>query len=224
MKFDFNIKTFLRVDDSMLETLLPLVNLGYHYKDHWVVWMIAADKVTPEVEEWLRHQPDDAHDICRHIGFIDGIKSCPVDEVGYITYLTIGVSLSAVDRDQIYRMKQHGRLSIIEADTTRPGFDATKNPHLFTQASMGFVYTPRFAKPLADFVLVDKKVNPELEEKFLASLDGHDFYYDYSDSLSVWKRGEAATKRLKDAGIEMGLSKADVDRLYLLKCKELTKR
>ena len=64
----------------------------------------------------------------------------------------------------------------------------------------------------------------KLEKKFLDSLIGHDFWTDYSDSPSVRRRGDAEMNRLKAEGIEMGLSKADVDRLYTQKANELSKR
>ena len=40
----------------------------------------------------------------------------------------------------------------------------------------------------------------------------------------VRRRGDAEMNRLKAEGIEMGLSKADVDRLYTQKANELSKR
>ena len=221
MKFLLDIKTFLRADDAMLDLLLPHVTAGYHFKDHWAIWMIPTENVTDETKEWLSYQPAKSFDTCRYIGFIEGIKSCSVNEIGYVTYLAIGVSLSALNREQIQRLiRTKGSLSVIEADVTLPGYDVTKNPNLFTQGSTGFLYTSRYK---AELTLAPKEESSsDLAKKFLDSLEGHDFWYDYSDSLSVYKAGKARAEALKRAGCEMGLTGDEVERLYNQKYKELT--
>jgi hypothetical protein len=223
MKFLINVKTFLRADDAMLNLLLPHVSCGYPVKGHWAVWLIPTNKVPDEVKTWLQHQPVDVYDTCRYIGFVDGLKSCEVNDPTYTTHLAIGVSLSALDREQIQRLiRGKGSLSIVEADVSRPGFDVTKNPNLFTQGSTGFLYTSRYK---AELTLAPKEESSsDLAKKFLDSLEGHDFWYDYSDSLSVYKAGKARAEALKRAGCEMGLTGAEVERLYNQKYKELMKR
>ena len=225
MKFLINVKTFLRADDAMLDLLLPHVSGGYPVKGHWAVWLIPTNKVPEEIKTWLQHQPADAYDTCRYIGFIEGLKSCSVNEIGYVTYLAIGVSLSALNREQIQRLiRTKGSLSVIEANVTLPGYDVTKNPNLFTQGSTGFLYTSRYQPMQRVITETVSDSNLDLEQKFLDSLEGHDFWYDYSDSLSVYKAGKARAEDLKRAGCEMGLTGAEVERLYNQKYKELMKR
>ena len=229
MKFLLDIKTFLRADDEMLDLLLPQVTTGYHFKEHWAVWLIPTNVVSNEVKAWMEHQPADSFATCRYIGFVDGLKACNIDETAYTTYLAIGVSLSMLTRDQIQRLiRSKGSLSIIEANIEIGDYTSTKNPNLFTQGSAGFMYTPRFKSltaALADAIapLVDES-KLALNQKFLDSLEGHDFWYDYSDSLSVYKAGKARAEDLKRAGRELGLTGAEVEQLYNQKYKELMKR
>lgn len=223
MKYLLDIKTFIRADDAMLDLLLPQVTTGYHFKDHWAIWLIPTNKVTTEVKEWLGYQPANSYDTCRYIGFVDGLKSCNADETTYATYLAVGVSLSMLTRDQIQRLiRSKGSLSIVEANIEIGDYTSTKNPNLFTQGSAGFMYTPRFKSlpvaPVAD----ESKL--ALNQKFLDSLEGHDFWYDYSDSLSVYKAGKARADDLKRAGRELGLTAVEVENLYNQKYKELMKR
>lgn len=226
MQFLLDIKTFIRADDAMLDLLLPQVTTGYHFKEHWAVWLIPTNIVNNEVKAWMEHQPADSFATCRYIGFVDGLKACSIDETSYTTYLAIGVSLSMLTRDQIQRLiRSKGSLSIVEADVTLPGYDATKNPNLFTQGSKGFMYTSRRK---VEYVKIEVPPPDEsklaLAQKFLDSLEGHDFWYDYSDSLSVYKVGKARADDLKRAGRELGLTGAEVDRLYNQKYAELMKR
>lgn len=225
MKFLLDIKTFLRADDEMLDLLLPQVTTGYHFKGHWAVWLIPTNVVNNEVKAWMEHQPADSFATCRYIGFVDGLKACNIDETTYTTYLAIGVSLSMLTRDQIQRLiRSKGSLSIVEADVTLPGYDATKNPNLFTQGSTGFLYTSRYQPMQRVITETVSDSNLDLEQKFLDSLEGHDFWYEYSDSLSVYKAGKAREEEIKRAGVEMGLANSEVERLYKQKYQELMKR
>ena len=225
MKFLIDVKTFLRADDAMLDLLLPHVSCGYPVKGHWAVWLIPTNKVPDEVKTWLQHQPVDAYDTCRYIGFVDGLKSCEVNDPTYTTHLAIGVSLSTLDREQIQRLiRGKGLLSIVEADVSRPGYDVTKNPNLFTQGSTGFLYTSRYQPMQRVITETVSDSNLDLEQKFLDSLEGHDFWYEYSDSLSVYKAGKAREEEIKRAGVEMGLANSEVERLYKQKYQELMKR
>ena len=225
MKFLINVKTFLRADDAMMDLLLPHVSCGYPVKGHWAVWLIPTNKVPDEVKTWLQHQPVDAYDTCRYIGFVDGLKSCEVNDPTYTTHLAIGVSLSTLDREQIQRLiRGKGSLSIVEADVSRPGFDVTKNPNLFTQGSTGFLYTSRYKSAQTAVTETESESKLVLKQKFIDSLKGHDFWYDFSDSLSVYKAGKARAEDLKRAGRELGLTGAEVEQLYNQKYKELMKR
>lgn len=215
MKFLIDVKTFLRADNAMLDLLLPHVSCGYPVKGHWAVWLIPTNKVPDEVKTWLQHQPIDAYDTCRYIGFVDGLKSCEVTDPVYTTHLAIGVSLSALDREQIQRLiRGKGSLSIVEADVSLPGYDVTKNPNLFTQGTTGFLYTPRYKSTQTAVTETESESKLVLKQKFIDSLKGHDFFYEYSGSLSVYRAGKAHEEKLKLEGCAMGLSKPEVDRLY----------
>lgn len=223
MLLDVGIKTFVRLDENVMDVLFSHVTLTQHVKDHWVYWMLPTEKVTPQIKDWLDLQGETAWATTKFIGFIDGIKRCePTD--GY-TYLTIGISLSTVTEQQIAQMLSDRRsFGIVPCDLAYGDFNETKSPLLFTKGDANFLYAQRIVKPIEELIAHLRPVpKPELEKKFLDSLNGHDFWYDYSDSLSVWKRGDAEMKRLKAEGIEMGLSKSDVERLYIQKYKELTK-
>lgn len=216
MMYSVNIKTFLRADKDMLDVLLPHVSLGFHYKDHWMLWMIPTYKVTTDVGEWLKVQPSTSWETCKVIGVNAGVVTAtPSDRY---TYLTIGVSLSMLDQEQIRRIHDTGdQFSLVEADVTFGNYLPTKNPSLFTLPGKDFLYIPRCHKAAMPVEMqVDESAirHAEIEQKFIDSLVGHDFFYEYSDSLSVYRAGKAHEEKLKLEGCAMGLSKSDVDRLY----------
>lgn len=219
MIMNTSIKTYLRLDDMMMSTVLPAVSCGYHVQDHWLIWTIPTHQVTPEIKAWLAAQPDTAYAKVRFTGLFDGM----VDDAVTGTHLAVGVSLSAASGEMLYTLYS-GRqpMSMVQVrDTSK--LSPTKHPLLFTDAKRPeFLYYKLEPK---EFVPpVTPQVNAELVQKFKESLKGHDFWYAYSDSASVYRNGEATTKRLKDAGVAMGLSREVVDLLYTEMYNELTKR
>lgn len=222
MENNIGIKTFVRVDQAMIDLLLPEVITGHQVEDHWGFWVFNAKTISPKIKEWLACQPSDSWAVVR---FTSAYQRLIADPEG--TRIAVGVSLSQVTPEQIRQMLDSRKpISIIEVETGLLRYTVTKNPNIYT-ADRDFFYVPRFVgqglpEPIKPSVSM-RSSNTELEQKFKDSLNGHDFWYDYSDSLSVWRAGEARTKDLKDAGIAMGLSRSDVDRLYDEKYKELTK-
>ena len=224
MLLDVGIKTFVRLDENVMDVLFPHVTLTKHVKDHWVYWMLPTEKVTPQIKDWLDHQGASAWTTTKFIG-VDFLVHC-VEPTDAYTYLTIGISLSGVTEQQVARMLNDRRsFSIVPCDLAFGDFNETKSPLLFTKGDANFLYAQRIVKPIEELIAhLRRPPNLELEKKFLDSLIGHDFWTDYSDSPSVRRRGDAEMNRLKAEGIEMGLSKADVDRLYTQKANELSKR
>lgn len=219
MIMNASIKTYLRLDDMMMSTVLPTVTCGYHVQGHWLIWTIPTHRVTSEIKAWLGAQPDTAYAMVRFVGLFDGI----VDDGVTGTHLAVGVSLSTATDEMVHTLYS-GRqpMSLVQVrDTSK--LSPTKHPLLFTDAKHPeFLYYKLEPK---EFVPpVTPQVNSELVQKFKGSLKGHDFWYAYSDSNSVWKSGDADMKRLKDAGVEMGLTRTQVDTLYNEVYKELMKR
>ena len=224
MLLDVGIKTFVRLDENVMDVLFPHVTLTKHVKDHWVYWMLPTEKVTPQIKDWLDHQGASAWTTTKFIG-VDFLVQHNEPTDAY-TYLTIGISLSGVTEQQVARMLNDRRsFSIVPCDLAFGDFNETKSPLLFTKGDANFLYAQRIVKPIEELIAhLRRPPNLELEKKFLDSLIGHDFWTDYSDIPSVRRRGDAEMNRLKAEGIEMGLSKADVDRLYTQKANELSKR
>lgn len=224
MLLDVGIKTFVRLDENVMDVLFPHVTLTKHVKDHWVYWMLPTEKVTPQIKDWLDHQGASAWTTTKFIG-VDFLVQHNEPTDAY-TYLTIGISLSGVTEQQVARMLNDRRsFSIVPCDLAFGDFNETKSPLLFTKGDANFLYAQRIVKPIEELIAhLRRPPNLELEKKFLDSLIGHDFWTDYSDSPSVRRRGDAEMNRLKAEGIGMGLSKADVDRLYTQKANELSKR
>lgn len=221
MIFNTSIKTYLRLDDMMMSTVLPATTAGYHAKDHWLVWTIPNYNMTPEIEAWLANQPASASAKIRFIGLYNGMVE---DAVGG-THTAIGVSLSSASNEMLYKLYRSKKpMSLIHAYTTED-LKPTKHPLLFTDCRRpDFLYYKLIPKPIDSLITPrNDVVDPVLVEKFKDSLKGHDFWYSYSDSSSVYRAGEARTKRLIDAGVEMGLTKEQADKLYKEVYTELSK-
>lgn len=219
MIMNTSIKTYLRLDDMMMSTVLPVVTCGYHVQDHWLIWTIPTNQVTPELKVWLDAQPDTAYAKVRFMGFLDGL----VDDAVTGTHIAVGVSLSTASDEMLYMLYSCSQpMSMVHVrDTSK--LSPTKHPLLFTDAKRPeFLYYK--LEPQEYVPPVTPQVNSELVQMFKDSLKDHDFWYAYSDSNSVWKSGEADMKRLKDAGVEMGLTRTQVDTLYNEVYKELMKR
>ena len=142
--------------------------------------------------------------------------------------IMIGVSLSKLDFSQLEYL---GRSKIIRviSPINRNYANAVANPSqplLAVVPNSGIFYleTKAFDKKMEELAAARK--SPEqlnaTELAFMESLNGHDFWYGYSDSISVYRAGEARAKDLLDAGVESGLTLARAKELYTKKYKELT--
>lgn len=221
---NIRIKTFIRLDQQMIDLLLPKVTVGHHLEKHWMFWTIPVREVTGVLETWLKSQPEDSW---ARVSYADMFSQLMLDKNG--DRIAIGISLSEITPEQIRTLIDSRKAMSFITCTIDERFIATKNPYIFTDprkdGGISYMYVQNgigLPQPLPPFESSPLFApSAELEKKFKDSLEGHDFWYDYSDSLSVWKAGEARTKELKDGGVAMGLSRSDVDRLYREKYKEL---
>lgn len=207
MKIDINVKTFLRLDEATINLLLPSVKLGYVVKEHWMVWLIPTSAMPVDVQQWLDHQEPDSHDHCIHkdmnrLGTVDD------KDRNYNTYVGIGVSLSQVSHDQIRDIQRgQGAFPLIPRDCV-DGLKPTRNPRLYTDPNKPeFVYFKK--QPVKEKPVVSKELPAEYHT-FIDMLNGFDHWYSYSDSIAVYKNGEARRQELERKARDMGLTDAQV--------------
>lgn len=239
MLFDINIKSFIRLDQTMLDLLLPTVTIGMVVKNHWVYWLIPNKNLTLEHKEWLSAQPDDCH---AKVSFFANLTHLCKDENG--RYTAIGISLSQVTPSQIRQIldtrKGLGLItsSFIQHNLEDGKFTPSVNEHIFLTKKGDYLYVKTgIGKPTLPLDLSveppaspssspypSSRPDPELAAKFEDLLKGHDFFYEYSDSLSVYKAGKRHEEELKSAGLALGLSRTHVDEIYNAKYQSLMKR
>lgn len=209
-----NIQTFVRVDQDMVDKLLPRVHFALPYKEHWALWIIAIDCPCPDVFKWMSHQDASVYvpvDYCP-----DGTLSNGSPESRYIA---IGVSYSTCDLDLLKLLASRPSLSIKSC----AGFEyvenlvRTKNPLLRLSVSRKVYYFESGVTALrADAKKhIHHRLSPK-EAEFINSLAGHDFFYEYSDALNVYRNGKRREEELKAAGVALGLRQDRVDELYAL--------
>jgi hypothetical protein len=227
MKNNIGIKTFVRLDQAMIDLLIPHVSVGYHVEKHWAFWVLTPH-ISEEVETWLSLQPEDSY---TRVSYTSTFRQLLCDPKS--SRIAIGISLSEVTGKQIHQLLSSRKpLSFVSTGLDLSDYIPTKNPLIYNEASQEFFYVSRnigadatavTPTPIPQFPTTPP-TNPELAQKFIDSLAGHDFFYDYSDSLAVYKSGKAAEKRLKDEGVAMGISRTEVERLYTEKYKSYLKR
>lgn len=239
MLFDINIKSFIRLDQTMLDLLLPTVKIGMVAENHWVYWLVPNKNLTPELKEWLSAQPDDCH---AKVSLTSRFTQLCKDEKG--RYTAIGISLSQATPSQIRsildKRKPVGLItsSFIQHNLEDGTLTPTVNEHIFLNKKGDYLYVKTdIGKPTLPVDLSveppastsslpypSSRPDPEMAEKFESLLEGHDFFYEYSDSLSVYKAGKRHEEELKSAGLALGLSRKHVDEIYNAKYQSLMKR
>ena len=211
------IKTFLRVDEDMVKQLSSKIIVAYTEKGHWGVWLFPEYEMVRDESfmSWLNNQPKDCYSYFHFNGGEVVSADAPIE--GKVRYIGLGVSYSTTQPKEIEALLNlNAPIRMIKTFRTVSTWTPTKNPHLFNDGAGYLMYVPP-----AD---VSVEVPDSLEKKFIDSLKGHDFFYGYSDSLSVYQNGEADEKRLKVEGVRSGLSVADVVRLYNAEYRRLSKR
>lgn len=225
MNNNIRIKCFIRLDQTMMDLLLPKVIVGHHVEKHWMFWTISVRELTGEIGEWLKAQPNDSW---ARVSYTSMFEQLMLNEQG--DRIAIGISLSDISPEQIRMLIDSRKAMSIITCSIDESYSRTKNPHIYTDPLKNGLTTymyvkkglglPETAKPIIPVYQVPQN----LVEKFMTSLEGHDFFYDYSDSLAVWKAGKAAEKRLKEEGVAMGIPREEVERLYTEKYKSYLKR
>ena len=208
-----SIRTYIRLNAELIELLKTNIVTSIVIEGKWLQLGMCHDTYLDQrIMTWLEAQSPSAY----YRGADDRIM--------------IGVSLSQLDFSQLEYL---GRSKIIRviSPINRNYANAVANPSqplLAVVPNSGIFYleTKAFDKKMEELAAARKSSDQlnATELAFMESLNGHDFWTDYSDSPSVRRRGDAEMNRLKAEGIEMGLSKADVDRLYTQKANELSKR
>lgn len=225
MNNNIRIKCFIRLDQTMMDLLLPKVIVGHHVEKHWMFWTIPVRELTGEVAQWLEAQPKDSW---ARVSYTNMFEQLMLNEQG--DRIAIGISLSDISPEQIRMLIDSRKAMSIITCSIDESYSRTKNPHIYTDPLKNGMTTYMYVKKGTGLPETAKPIIPvyrapqDLVEKFMASLEGHDFFYEYSDSLSVWKAGKADEQRLKAEGVAMGIPEDEVNRLYDKKYKELTKR
>ena len=218
------IKTFIRLDTELLKMFGPLVNTTVVAKGHCIVATLkhtANDRA--DVLAWLAAQPNDCY---AHV---------EVPTRGG-SRIEIGFSLSKLEYGELVKMTNSRNFSIIQHSRsvyTGMKLTPTGNPLLSTAEGSDYLYLiPHEDAPIEEVAAqLPVEIPPETmaivtklsatEQEFIDSLKGHDFFYAYSDSLSVFKAGKADEDRLIAAGVAMGLSETRVQHLYRAEYKRL---
>ena len=208
-----SIRTYIRLNAELIELLKANIVTSIVIEGKWLQLGMSYDTYRDHrIMSWLEVQDPTAY----YRGADDRIM--------------IGVSLSQLDFSQLEYL---GRSKIIRviSPINRNYADAVPNPSqplLAVVPNSGIFYleTKAFDKKMEALAAVRK--SPEqlnaTELAFMESLKGHDFFYAYSDSLSVFKAGEARSKALIDAGVESGLTLERANELYAMKYKKLAGR
>ena len=206
-----SIRTYIRLNAELIELLKANIVTSIVIEGKWLQLGMRHDTYLDQrIMTWLEAQSPSAY----YRGADDRIM--------------IGVSLSQLDFSQLEYL---GRSKIIRAISpiNRNYANAVANPSqplLAVVPNSGIFYleTKAFDKKMEELAAARKSPDQlnATELAFMESLNGHDFWYDYSDSISVYRAGEARTKDLLDAGVESGLTLARAKELYTKKYKELT--
>lgn len=214
------ISSFLRVDDNMLEIVLPHVAFAYPHKGHRAIWAIPIDVKSPGLIAWLNAQDVDSFAGGFYIPMDNGTL---IPAATTATHIGLGVSYSQLDINQIKRIAVKSAMRIIDTADFQyvEHAVATDNPLLRLNMARRMYYyeTNKTAiKPNARKHIHSKLSRREAE--FIDSLTGHDFFYEYSDSIEVYRSGKRHEEILKEAGIKMGLTHERVNELYKLAYRE----
>lgn len=206
-----SIRTYIRLNAELIELLKANIVTSIVIEGKWLQLGMCHDTYLDQrIMTWLEAQSPSAY----YRGADDRIM--------------IGVSLSQLDFSQLEYL---GRSKIIRviSPINRNYANAVANPSqplLAVVPNSGIFYleTKAFDKKMEELAAARKSSDQlnATELAFMESLNGHDFWYGYSDSISVYRAGEVRAKDLLDAGVESGLTLARAKELYTKKYKELT--
>lgn len=191
-KFD-TIKTFIRLDEdvwALLSNQKFLTNvkvIGHH-----AIW---ASEDIPAIREWLNYQPKDSYFTSKF-----NYDYMPVNKTTGNERIYIGVSLSQASAELLAKVSK-SKLSLrCLAHEFYVSQTATVNPNLFTSDDGWWWVKPN---------LSDETINIVRD-----LLKHHDFYYEYSDSHSVYQNGDKQFKTAKSAALAVGVCSEDFLKVY----------
>lgn len=213
-----NIKTFIRLDTQLLDLMLKHINTAVVVGDHWIIATLKYTATNAaDVQAWLAAQPADCHGMTQPQYGRDRI--------------IVGFSLSKLGYDDLYRLAKTNTCKIMKHRTHQynlKSYKPTANPFLLLNESETYFYMVKRHEP--EVIQLPVEIPEDIpstnllpvEKQFMDSLEGHDFWYSYSDSLSVYKAGEHRREILICNGVKLGLTQRRVVELYNLKYKQLT--
>lgn len=213
------ITTFLRIDQQIMDDVLPhLVAVIPHNELH-CHWLFILKNLNTELGNWLMAQSDEAIGL----GSINE-ETMELQNVANPKYVVVGISYSTLTADMLTKlaMRVNTRMTDVHAFKYLNYAVKTRNPLIMWNRERKQYYYESENPVYAKFKTVSNLT--ELELQFVESLAGHDFFYEYSDSLTAYKAGKHREANLKAAGVAMGLSQNRVEILYNAEYKRLTNR
>lgn len=196
------IRTFYRPEETMLEMLAVY---GLNIKSingHHCVISVVDNALT---QEFLRNNPDGCE-----------VIKMEVEPFPAYNVINVGVSLSQFTIDDFKKLNGSKLSSAFQftnlnvrpwngAKTLREVLKPTQVPDLYIAPSET-AYMWHDGSPKEEYTV--------LETKFVELLNGFDFYYDYSDDLSVYRRWNNKWEEIQKQGSELGLSNTRMNEIY----------
>lgn len=213
------ITTFLRINQEMVDILLPHLVAVIPYKELHCHWLFNIDNTNTKLIDWLMAQSGESIGI----GSVN-TTTLSLEEAANPKYAVVGISYSTLTTEMLTKIvsRTNSRMTDVHDFKYLNYAVKTRNPLLmWCRERKQYYYESQ--NPMYDKFKTKTSLS-ELEQKFISSLAGHDFFYEYSDSLNVYKAGKRREAELKEAGVKMGLTHNQVDVLYNAEYKRLAKR
>lgn len=199
-----DINKFIRIDDVVKQLVYPHVNVAKTLdKRYLVVTLKCAANNDQQLIHWLKHQDKETYAIEKN-------------------RIVIGLSISTLDEKELAEAVNVGLVFLMPPLLERSAIAHATNHNVFyfEKISQLFVRRTNVAK-VSTPQEVDSCPVPnmntdttELEKKFVESLTGHDFWYEYSDSSSVYHAGRNRHEALIQEGVNTGLTRKRCEELY----------
>ena len=189
------INTFLRPDSSMINLLINNVigSIGVRVVENHR--FIATVRVTPATEAFAKLNPT-AVEMANAPSYFGGYE-----------VMEIGVSLSQITSGEFARMTRR---------------NMGKSITQFLSASVvvpnGYVGVPfvpgLYTNGKDSYTWVNVTTYTDVEQQYAALFEGFDFFYDYSDSHSVYSTYNTRLKENDAMGRSLGLSTVRMNEIY----------
>lgn len=205
-----DIKTFYRPDNGLIELLNKRLYAVHDIQGHrFTAVFLDGDH---DVATFCAN-----HDhVIGDFSYNDVMGHAKHNYKGLSRYVFVGISLKEISGKQ-YGMLNKRNPNVFAAgmfNGINPLAIKTNNPNLYIWGGNYVWAEPLKSEVLPSGELLDLHNTQELE--FVKSLEGFDFWYSYSDSLSVYRAGEARQKEIIEKGVGLGLTKKRAEELYTL--------